>query len=386
LEELFANKTLQQFIYDTDDIQRITVRLQPLAMNCLMGGAEFSFKSKVLMQKLLCHHAYSNRDLHSLAVANLIDLERFISSQRQSVSEQDAKWYQMFVVDHAVARMYEESIAKALKGENQSEFEEKKSVAKENLIKNFESVLLPNPLGLPNIDNLLKNNDLYDPYILRAAHYYGHRGNEHLNKLQKINWTVEKLQSTKITSLLRKTANEGLNAYKNAINLRILAFAKSFDEVSNDLHAEDSCIVSKCDKWSDDWKLKNEAFFLTSQALADIANQYAAGACTLCYQYTQKVLDQDQTCEQTLNDACSYLNKATYYWRKANINGTIEGIGEPYRIAARKRLAEHMLCIASSGEFGLPINQYDRKLEKWEQQIFDYYRQMSFDAGVKTKS
>jgi hypothetical protein len=80
-----------------------------------MGGAEFSFKSKVLMQKLLCHHAYSNRDLHSLAVANLIDLERFISSQRQSVSEQDAKWYQMFVVDHAVARMYEESIAKALK-------------------------------------------------------------------------------------------------------------------------------------------------------------------------------------------------------------------------------------------------------------------------------
>jgi hypothetical protein len=45
-----------------------------------------------------------------------------------------------------------------------------------------------------------------------------------------------------------------------------------------------------------------------------------------------------------------------------------------------------MLCIASSGEFGLPINQYDRKLEKWEQQIFDYYRQMSFDAGVKTKS
>jgi hypothetical protein len=85
-------------------------------------------------------------------------------------------------------------------------------------------------LGLPNIDNLLKNNDLYDPYILRAAHYYGHRGNEHLNKLQKINWTVEKLQSTKITSLLRKTANEGLNAYKNAINLRILAFAKSFGQ------------------------------------------------------------------------------------------------------------------------------------------------------------
>jgi|GEM_PF-5350777 len=376
LVKLSGDKTVQQFLYDTADIHKITMRLQPLAMISWMGRSEFSVEARIVIQKLISHQAYSNRHLYSLAVANLIELNQFIGSfNERDVSSSNSRWYRLFVVDHAVARMYTDQIAAPLAGDS-GDFKRQVDEMRFNLISVFE-VLSPRELLGDDFESLLGNNEQCDPYLLRVAHYFGHRGNERLSMLQALEWADSDLDHIDRMNLVSNLVEEGLASYNRAINLRLIAFAKSFGTSLDGLHEHDSNKVSFAVQWADSWMKNNEAFFLTSQALADIANQYAAATCVLCYKYAQSVYASEGNDRNIADEAMSYITKATYYWRKANINGTLEGIGEPYRIVARRRLAEHMVFIASRGSGGLPINSYDKKLENWEQDIFKRFHDIN---------
>jgi hypothetical protein len=384
LSELFGDKTLQQFLYDTEDIQKITLRLQPLAMISWISGTDLSDESRVVIQKLLSHQAYSNRALWPLAVANLIELNRHINNVPTSIIDADAaKWYRMFVVDHAVARMYPDKMAHP-RGGDSGDFQNLVSTARDGLITTFER-LIPQIMNQKQLN--LKALQAFrlddDPYLLRTAHYYGHRGNDYLINLQDLKWVNANADNPDNFRLVPELVEKSLLAYSHAIQLRLIAFAKSFRNFKSILHDDDIKSVESAIQWEEHWMRRNEAFLLTSQALADIANQYAAASCVHCYAYAHSLYEGTGNCEEFVGQAKSKLYKAAYYWKKANINGTHEGVGDPYRIMARKRLAEHMVHIASSGKWGLPDNHYEKKLESWEQDIFRQFYDMTRIAREK---
>jgi hypothetical protein len=384
LAELHDDKTVQQFLYDTEEIQSLTERLQSLAMISWIGAADFDQKSKLVIQKLLCHQAYSKRHLWPLAVANLIELERFIANTSTTAENKVVnQWYRMFVVDHAISRMHPETLDRRI-DHDPKDFQKWINASRDGLIQSFESLIPASLSASPDTDRTLKLDQMADAdrYLLRTAHYYGHRGNEKLSRLQDLKWKRENTPNGNNFAHVPGLVDEASLNYNKAIILRLYAFAKSFIGLRADLIEDDQRVVSSVTGWSKDWMQQNEAFLLTSQALADIANQYAALSCVYCYEHAYSKYSKRGDLSTISHRAVNALNNANYYWRKANINGLYEGVGEPYRIVARKRLAEHMVFIITGGKDGTAINYYEKNLENWEHGIFQRFYDMRQLSGA----
>ena len=373
---MFDDKTLQQFLYDTEKLKSISLRLQPLAMIASLRPGMLTVKATILLPKLLSHQAYSVPALWPLAVASLLETDRFLAGPSAAEIDSTAKkWYRMFVIDHAISRMYPANMVHTLKTEDEDKSHSKVEEKRDALILQFEGMI---PAALKTMNRITDQAlvDESDPLLLRAAHYYGHRGNQHLHSIQELKWGDRVRE--KNFGIVPDLVSSALDAYRPAIALRLLGFAKTFGARPKDLPVTDFETIESVSAWDPERKTKFESFVLTSQALADIANQYAAMSCVYCYLYVYEKHHDKREVNATGSNIKVTLAKAVHYWRKAIINGNREGVGEPYRIMARRRLSEHMAHLVSNAEIGYPVNHYDRKLDDREKGIFDRFREMLY--------
>lgn len=162
---LFDNFVFQQYVYDTGYLENNLVQIEKVREFI----SENNVKGYAILSNMIGHGYYADRTHYmKQAVENMMIVQEKAEAQSDSSSVGEQKvwlWYQLYCLDHT-----HNLVATTPEG-NINIFDRK--VSAQELQSKLE-LLLPNELKqlyTPPTSDVC-------PYILRAAHYWGHRGNQ----------------------------------------------------------------------------------------------------------------------------------------------------------------------------------------------------------------
>jgi hypothetical protein len=269
LHGLGEDLTLQQFLYDSS---RLT-GLLPKLWSCFALYSEersLDARSLVLLHKMLAHDFYGRPETWQTAVQMMLKAERLLRRDLAGASAADsqhARWYRIFLLDHAANRMRQDDVA-----------------LRAGALHQVENLL---PSSLKILDGFIDQDDT--PFVLRAAHYWGHRANAILGRFQRagsLDKAGKRVRRPSQTSLL-----EARRHYELAIRLRLAAMKLSFDEIELDVDCAAWAPAGNLDGLR---RVEMERLYTRTQGIADLANQFGALSCLLCYSkdLTEGTLDE----------------------------------------------------------------------------------------------
>lgn len=270
---LFDNFVFQQYIYDTGYLENNLKQVKK-ARNFL---PESNVKGYVILNKMIGHSYYANRTLDMKeAIENMITAQNRAENESCLSTENEKKvwlWYQLFSLDHThnlVATTPNACID--IFGQQ---------VTAEELQTQLE-LLLPDSLK-----QLAYAPDAgVCPYILRAAHYWGHRGNQSSYRLFRDIVILPRQE-------LEELYNQGIEYYARAAVFRLVNFrlscSKEYDKHLNNWLLEAPYIPEWLQKWKpldfQDRDINFERFTSASQAIGDTAHQYRGIAVVELWSY-----------------------------------------------------------------------------------------------------
>lgn len=305
LELLSQYYSVQQYIYDTGYLESAIDQLELAKAYLVQLGESNNLKAQVTNGKLLGHAYYANpAQNRNLAIENMM-IAREIASRADQTTTSDAEhqiwlWYQVFLLDHVHNLLSKPS--------DQS------------------SVLVPEELEVQIAEllptSLEQANDPPDPDVLpsllRAAHYWGHRGNQVTFKMETLLRESPSNHSEEIESLLE----DGLNYYSLASIFRAANFRLSFPQQYQQHLADVLDEVPNIPEWLLTWNppvqsLDFERFTSSSQAVGDIAHQYRGMATVQLFGHFYNVSRGLNS--SLLEEARSVVEVASRLWEKAKI-------------------------------------------------------------------
>lgn len=365
LTSLYSNLTDQQCLYDTRELDRILPALRSI-FSLYVNKDVFSKKALLVLCKLIAHEAYGSDQQHLFAVQMLLNADQMA----EDMPDANSAWYRVFLLDHAVNRMLPTSMR--CFGENQRYL---LATRRKKLIEEIENLL---PSTLKTTEETFLNSE---PLLLRAAHYWGHRGNHRLAKAQAIkkisieqdevtleNELVAPKGDTKIQlSQLVQGLEEGVHFYQRAAEFRIRAYSNSFEATEEIASLFASLRINTSTS-----STQGEKFGYKVQALSDIANQFSAQCCLLCHLavFPQEVL--------SLNAVFDRIKRsqqiAELLWKNANMIVRSNG-GDLVRTMSWRRLYEHMVFKINKS-IGRPQNFYEEKLKDFERTILTRFESL----------
>lgn len=308
LQLLFSKLDLQQYLYDHNEIEKCLSQILKLNNYLNEGINDFHAenlknkdKSEVILSKMLGHIYYGKRDKYKEAIENMLEALKKVVYNYEKSDEEEKKiwrWYRIFLLDHIHNLINRHPYEQIQASELESEIAQ----------------LLPE--RLKKLENPPEPNDF--PYLLRAAHYWGHRGNQitykissqiatHLNNFEK-----QQLEALK---------NQGIEYYACAVAFRVATFYLSFPN-QNYL----SVLLQEAPylpNWFSSWKPKDlksnrfvfEKFTSQAQAVGDIAHQYRGIATILIWSYSQT--NDKQKAELILKEVSQVQKVYVHLWEQA---------------------------------------------------------------------
>ncbi len=379
LQQLFTNLTIQQYLYDSKQLADIASHLT--SFTALAGGAgmPLSKSSELLLLKLVAHEAYGKTALYGTAVQLLLT-----ANQKIALLQFDAKasmvkhWYDVFLLDHAVSRMWKESIVSdksPYQDPERTTHRTDRELVVERLRESLKNRALKQIPKSLQVDSAARLNNHECLLLLRSAHFFGHCGNDCLRKVQNFD-PESKIKVKTVVATLAQQIEDGVRYFSLAIRHRLWAFALSFQEDLSSIHKYDLPMTHEvC------FKHKRvltaallERFNTQNQALSDIANQYAAMTCLLCHGIALKERYKSAYRGNAINvsEVDRAAEGARYYWEKANAKAALHGETQ-MRTLTWRRLFEHMGYVANLG-FGKSDLWYEGPLEVYQRDILHRFQ------------
>jgi hypothetical protein len=258
---LFDNFVFQQYIYDTGYLDNGIERIEKIRSVL----PEEDVEGQIILGKMIGHSYYADRREEGTrnAVENFLMAREYVKS-RKSINfegKHDAwLWYQLFCLDHAHNLIVEK---------HKIEIDGKIFTPKD--LEAAIDELLPDELKQLSTPP----SAVVAPYILRAAHYWGHRGNQY-GFLLFID--IQNLSPENFEELY----TQGIESYAKAAVFRLVNFRLSQpDEYENNLKA---LLVNApyVPQWLSEWDSSSfqkhditlERFTSSAQAIGDTAHQY----------------------------------------------------------------------------------------------------------------
>ena len=307
-EILFDNFVFQQYIYDTGYLENNLKRLEKIRSH--LNLQLDNLKGDIILSKMIGHGYYADRSVRrEVAVKNMIDAYKKAVNIYQTSSERDKKvwlWYQLFLLDHS-----HNLIATTPEGSIQLE---SGVLIAQNLQSDIELLL---PEQLKQID-FPPETELCT-YVLRAAHYWGHRGNQVSYQLLRQIPNTLKSKNVQIERLYE----EGTRYYLLAAILRAVNFRLSFQKKYKEYLGNLIQAAPYTPEWLRDWNPVNfqdsvvrfEQFTSSSQAVGDIAHQYRGITIVQLWTYLYK---SSQGVEQHFVRETRKVMETTFkLWEKA---------------------------------------------------------------------
>lgn len=229
---IYLDHGSQQYLYDSGYVDRAFHELK-----CAAPPANIK-----ALKKLLAHYRYGRNDELVVSLADFVEIAADATVYENDILGISDRWLVIFCLDHIdnrVQRIKPEDVTEVLKQRGSRHYRQYKkeglqqwcetklqsltagmNVFKENLneqerVIGFENVLEPD-----------MDTDL--PYILRAAHYWGHVGNRELYNITQLSAKSELADPLKA---IKKAINKALNAYANAVIYRLFTLSLTAKEV-----------------------------------------------------------------------------------------------------------------------------------------------------------
>jgi hypothetical protein len=274
LELLSQYYIFQQYIYDTGYLESAIDKLEQAKAYLKQLGDSNNLKAKVIASKMLGHAYYANPgQTRSQAIENMMTA-RLIAARadRVATSEIDHQmwlWYQVFLLDHVHNLLSKPS-------------DQPSDLIPEELEIEIAELL---PTSLEQADTAPELEVL--PSLLRAAHYWGHRGNQVSIKLENL---LRELPSNTQSEEVELLIDQGINFYSLAAIFRSANFRLSFPQqyqrhlasILNEIPGIPGWLLT----WNPDIGLiEFEKFTSSSQAIGDIAHQYRGMVTVQLYGY-----------------------------------------------------------------------------------------------------
>lgn len=295
---LFDNFVFQQYIYDTGYLDNGLKRVEKIQK--LLPDDEV--KGKILLSKMVGHSYYADRQTGTeRAVENFLSASTF----SQTIDHEEAgTWYQLFSLDHAHNLVVPKGSIE-IAGQHYS--------AKD--IELMIGDLLPNDL------KQLENPPAAEiaPYILRAAHYWGHRGNQCAFLLFR---DIQNLSTEEFKQLY----DRGIQYYARAAVFRLLNFRLS-NRRDYEKHLQSHLLDAPfIPSWLSNWNADNfqehnihfERFTSAAQAVGDTAHQYRGVADIWLWGYLYSAKEQ-RVNSSFLREAEQLVKVTEGLWEAAQI-------------------------------------------------------------------
>jgi hypothetical protein len=300
---LFDNFVFQQYIYDTGYLDNGIERIEKIRS----ALSEEDIEGQIILSKMIGHSYYADRREEGTrnAVENFLIAREYVKS-RNSINfegKHDAwLWYQLFCLDHAHNLVVP-----------------KRSIEIDGTIFTAEDLEAVIDELLPDELKQLSNppSTVVAPYILRAAHYWGHRGNQYGFLLFK---DIQNLSPEKFEELY----NQGIESYAKAAVFRLVNFRLSQpDEYENNLKA---LLVNApyVPQWLSEWDSSSfqnydiffEKFTSSAQAIGDTAHQYRGIADIKLWGYLYKA-KKGENDPEFIQEAEKLVEVTDQLWKSA---------------------------------------------------------------------
>lgn len=308
-EILFDSFVFQQYVYDTGYLENNLKQLEKIRSH--LNLKLDNLKGDVILGKMIGHGYYADRSVsREVAVKNMVLAHKRVVTIYHTSNELDRKvwlWYQLFLLDHS-----HNLIATTPEG----------SINLESSILTSQALQFDIELLLP--EQLKQIDSPPDPelctYMLRAAHYWGHRGNQ--VSYQLLRQIPDALKSRNLQ--IERLYEEGMRYYLlaailRAVNFR-LSFPKKYKEHLGDLIQE----APYTPQWLNDWNPVNfqdslvrfEQFTSPSQAVGDTAHQYRGIAIVQLWTYLYKASHGVE--QQFVRDTRKVMETTFNLWKKSD--------------------------------------------------------------------
>jgi hypothetical protein len=337
--------SVQQYLYDTgyletaiDKLENVKKYLEPLD----------ELKAQVVIGKMLGHAYYNNDNLYGeQAIDNMMAAQKIAAEANQTENEdsQMCIWYQIFLLDHV------RNLLSKLRSKHPDIYPE---LTYENLERQI-SILLPDTLEQTNTPPT--PDDWF--FVLRAAHYWGHRGNQVAFELEDhLSRLPFEIESQTVERLIQQGIHYySLAAILRAVSLR-LSFPEQYDQSLVKLLQETPYLPEWLTTWNPNLQANNndfERFASPSQAVGDMAHQYRGIAVIQLwsyYYYACEELTQSEL-QPKLEDTRRVVDACIKLWEKAKeILVSNEQLIKYYTWIANLRV---MLKLAEKTRSGEPI-------------------------------
>lgn len=302
LDFWFENYVFQQYVYDTELQETLFDRY--LAMDHYLSHTEqYLQKHRVVLTKMIGHAYYSNPgDMGSKAQNALISgrqqVEPLLIQEPDNV---DLIWYNIFFLDHII-----NTRSKSNDFIRQFTFVSDCPVLS-TWIHQLEKEL---PKGLIGLERLPKQH--YYPLLLRAAHYWGHRGNQDSFSLYRC------LTQGNYELMQYAVIQECKEHYIKALNYRLASLFLFYkDEFTSTLSAR-LATMPKIASWITQLEpvaSQVEKFATLYQGVGDSAHQYR-GLHFVCVMECLVKLRSGQDCD--LSSAEESFIAANTLWQLAD--------------------------------------------------------------------
>ncbi|MEQ8464201.1 NB-ARC domain-containing protein [Coleofasciculus sp. E1-EBD-02] len=295
-----------QYLYDTGYLENAIDKMEALK-NYLKPLNEP--KAKVVIGKLLGHAYYNNDRLYGKqAIDNMMAAKEIAANANQTPNEDSQMWvwYQIFLLDHV----------RNLRSK-------RPDIHPELTYENLESeiaTLLPDTLEQTTTPP--KPDEWF--FVLRAAHYWGHRGNQVAFEVESL---VSNLPGEIESQILERLSEQGIYYYSlaailRAVNLR-LSFPEQYQQSIANLLQEVPYIPDWLNTWNASLQASDndfERFASPSQAVGDIAHQYRGIAAVQLWSYLYYVFQGNTQFElqRKLEDIHGLVDTCIELWKKAD--------------------------------------------------------------------
>lgn len=263
LEFWYTHFQFQNYIYDTG-IQTLLLERQLALLNHINDtGIAISDPQRMVLYKLIAHTFYTTpkgKDSNKNEPDNIElyfgkALELLNTIEENTELDARSRWYRIFILDHR-----SNAASKSMSLEQRKQ--------KTQFLSDLKTIEYSLPTSLKNIDVIPSQAD--KDLILRAAHFWGHRGN------QDAHFALQAYspKTKEFTSFIESS----ITCYTLAINYRIAAlkaFRPAIYEQRLRAHIKDAAYIADWMKALEPFEHGDaERFTSTSQAIGDTAHQY----------------------------------------------------------------------------------------------------------------
>ncbi|MET1257396.1 hypothetical protein [Aliikangiella maris] len=215
----FRNYRFHQYIYDTEILDFIRPNIESVKKHLVSLGC-YEGLNQFILDKLLGHAFYADpkrlgkkaERLFKQALETSLELHKSFRKQSAQL-QQDLVWYDIFLIDHMI------NVASKRRGDERAVIPVPEDPEYAADIRRLESSLPPRLLDL---SSAIEPVDY--PLLLRAAHYWGHRGNQDQYTLLK------QFVNDKTNKRTEQLVEAAKRHYKCAANYRLAALRIHFPE------------------------------------------------------------------------------------------------------------------------------------------------------------